>query len=496
MRSCTPAKAIGPTCRICRPTNAGAPGKSAPGAWALATKARAGASWCAASRAGTSLPSWRRCPAKWGSTSRAKALSTPPTWNCCCAPAALPICCWQASPPMSACTPRCAKPTTGASSACYCRTAPQPPMTATSWPRLKCSRCRAAYSAPMPHHRPCCRPCPARTVHDRSARTARDSSPGTARDRSPRAGTMRQSPLIPRPKPARGALLLEICALTKRFGSFTAIDQVSLKVEPGSVHALLGENGAGKSTLVKCGAGFARADAGSILIDGREQDIAHPVSARALGIGMVYQHFTLAPGMSVAENLLLAADRLPWVLDWKTRHAELRAFLQSTPFSLNLDACPADLAAGEKQKLELLKQLYLQPRLLILDEPTSVLTPQEADQVLAHIRDFAHRGACTVIIITHKFREVMAYADSVTLLRKNPAPGCWPRRGPPMACPLRHAPQRRAHIHGPPGIQAPHRPPPRWRCKTCARWGSAARWRCLACARRWRPATYLPSPDT
>ncbi|ABM56620.1 ABC transporter ATP-binding protein [Verminephrobacter eiseniae] len=232
---------------------------------------------------------------------------------------------------------------------------------------------------------------------------------------------MRQSPLIPRPKPARGALLLEICALTKRFGSFTAIDQVSLKVEPGSVHALLGENGAGKSTLVKCVAGFARADAGSILIDGREQDIAHPVNARALGIGMVYQHFTLAPGMSVAENLLLAADRLPWVLDWKTRHAELRAFLQSTPFSLNLDACPADLAAGEKQKLELLKQLYLQPRLLILDEPTSVLTPQEADQVLAHIRDFAHRGACTVIIITHKFREVMAYADSVTVLRKGRA---------------------------------------------------------------------------
>src|SRR6218665_149079 len=270
----------------------------------------------------------------------------------------------------------------------------------------------------MPHHRPCCRPCPARTVNDGWGRTAGDSSPGTARDRSPRAGTMRQSPQIPRPKPARGALLLEICALTKRFGSFTAIDQVSLKVEPGSVHALLGENRARKSTWVKCGAGLARAAAGSILIDGREQDMAHPVNARALGIGMVYQHFTLAPGMSLAENLLLAADRLPWVLDWKTRHAELRAFLQSTPFSLNLDACPADLAAGEKQKLELLKQLYLQPRLLILDEPTSVLTPQEADQVLAHIRDFAHRGACTVIIIPHKFREVMAYADSAAVLRK------------------------------------------------------------------------------
>src|SRR6218665_1235868 len=158
----------------------------------------------------------------------------------------------------------------------------------------------------MPHHRPCCRPCPARTVHDRSARTARDSSPGTARDRSPRAGTMRQSPLIPRPKPARGALLLEICALTKRFGSFTAIDQGSLKVEPGSVHALLGENGAGKSTLVKFVAGFARAETGSVPIGGQEQAMAHPGIARALGIGMVYQLFTLAPGMTVAENLLLA----------------------------------------------------------------------------------------------------------------------------------------------------------------------------------------------
>src|SRR6218665_4084354 len=97
----------------------------------------------------------------------------------------------------------------------------------------------------MPHHRPCCRPCPARTVHDRSARTARDSSPGTARDRSPRAGTMRQSPLIPRPKPARGALLLEICALTRRFGSLTAIDQVGLYVEFVVVVVLVFVLGAG-----------------------------------------------------------------------------------------------------------------------------------------------------------------------------------------------------------------------------------------------------------
>jgi ABC-type uncharacterized transport system ATPase subunit len=218
-----------------------------------------------------------------------------------------------------------------------------------------------------------------------------------------------------------GALALDTYRLTKRFGAFTAMDGVTMRVEPGMVHALLGENGAGKSTLVKCVAGFQRAEEGSILIDGREQDIANPIVARALGIGMVYQHFTLAPGMTVAENLLLAGGRTPAVIDWRAQRAELEAFLATTPFRLDLDVTPASLAAGEKQKLELLKQLYLRPRLLILDEPTSVLTPQEADEVLGHVRDIARGGRCTVLIITHKFREVMAYADGVTVLRRGRA---------------------------------------------------------------------------
>jgi simple sugar transport system ATP-binding protein len=218
--------------------------------------------------------------------------------------------------------------------------------------------------------------------------------------------------------PHTGALTLDTYDLTKRFGSFTAMDRVTMKVAPGSVHALLGENGAGKSTLVKCVAGSQRPDGGSILIDGREHDIATPIIARGLGIGMVYQHFTLAPGMSVAENLLLAGGRTPALIDWKKERAALSAFLETTPFKLDLDATPAGLAAGEKQKLELLKQLYLKPRLLILDEPTSVLTPQEADEVLAYVRAVARRGECTVLMITHKFREVMAYADEVTVLRR------------------------------------------------------------------------------
>ncbi len=218
-----------------------------------------------------------------------------------------------------------------------------------------------------------------------------------------------------------GAMALETFDLTKRFGAFTALDSVTMKVEPGTVHALLGENGAGKSTLVKCIAGFHTAEAGSIVTDGREQRIANPVVARELGIGMVYQHFTLAPGMTVAENLLLAGGQVPALIDWKAQRAKLDAFLSTTPFRLDLDARPAELAAGEKQKLELLKQLYLKPRLLILDEPTSVLTPQEADEVLGHVRAFARSGQCTVLIITHKFREVMAYADNVTVLRRGRA---------------------------------------------------------------------------
>lgn len=226
--------------------------------------------------------------------------------------------------------------------------------------------------------------------------------------------------LIPPRRAPTGALALATYALVKRFGSLTALDQVSLEVAAGSVHALLGENGAGKSTLVKCVAGVQTPDEGSLLVDGREQSIANPFVARALGIGMVYQHFTLAPGMTVAENLLLAAG-VPAVIDWPRQRQALRAFMDSTPFQLDLDARPGELAAGERQKLELLKQLYLRPRLLILDEPTSVLTPNEADEVLGAVRAIAQRGECTVLLITHKFREVMAFADAVTVLRQGRA---------------------------------------------------------------------------
>ncbi|MFM0237739.1 ABC transporter ATP-binding protein [Paraburkholderia phytofirmans] len=216
----------------------------------------------------------------------------------------------------------------------------------------------------------------------------------------------------------RQALGVEVMHASKSFGAFRALDDVSIKVKAGTIHALLGENGAGKSTLVKGLVGYGVLDDGQIAADGREVLIHSPRDAQALGIGMVYQHFTLASGLSVEENLLLARGQMPWKIDWKTERAALLAFMQRMPFRLPLDAPVAALAAGEKQKLEILKQLYLQQRFLILDEPTSVLTPQEADEVLGLMRELTTRGELTVLMITHKFREVMAYADDVTVLRK------------------------------------------------------------------------------
>ncbi len=214
------------------------------------------------------------------------------------------------------------------------------------------------------------------------------------------------------------SIALEVIGAGKSFGAFRALDAVSLRVAPGTVHALLGENGAGKSTLVKGLIGYQPLDQGQILLDEREVEIGSPRAAQKLGIGMVYQHFTVAPGFTVAENLLLAQGGLPWRIPWRRVRAELDAFMGSAPFRLSLDAPVASLGAGEKQKLEILKQLYLKHRLLILDEPTSVLTVQEADEVLGLLRDMAHRGEITVLMITHKFGEVLACADDVTVLRR------------------------------------------------------------------------------
>ena len=211
---------------------------------------------------------------------------------------------------------------------------------------------------------------------------------------------------------------LELVNVSKKFGSFTAVDNVSLKLEAGTFHALLGENGAGKSTLVKCIMGFHPVTHGDILINKRSRDINSPRDAYGYGIGMVYQHFTVVPAMTVAENLLLVRPDTPNIINWKEEYAKLDEFMASSPFKIDLNTPISQLAAGQKQKLEILKQLYLKSRILILDEPTSVLTPQEADEVLGLLREEVTAGRLSVLMISHKFREITAFADHVTVLRK------------------------------------------------------------------------------
>jgi simple sugar transport system ATP-binding protein len=216
---------------------------------------------------------------------------------------------------------------------------------------------------------------------------------------------------------------LELINVTKRFGSFVANEKVSMQLRPGTFHALLGENGAGKSTLVKCIMGYHKADEGDIVIGASSREIRSPQDANRLGVGMVYQHFTVVPAMTVAENLLLARTDLPAIINWAAEYRRLAAFLETAPFRIDPKAPVAGLAAGEKQKVEILKQLYLQNTVLILDEPTSVLTPGEADEVLGILRAMVSRNELSVLLITHKFREVTAYCDEITVLRKGRVAG-------------------------------------------------------------------------
>lgn len=211
---------------------------------------------------------------------------------------------------------------------------------------------------------------------------------------------------------------LETVKMGKRFGSLVALDDASIKVEAGTCHALLGENGAGKSTLVKCIMGFYQPDHGQILLDGQPITVRNPRDALAKGIGMVYQHFTLVPSLTAAENLVISRADAPSVIDWKAETKRLEAFLDRMPFKVPLNVPVSSLAAGEKQKLEILKLLYLEQRFMILDEPTSVLTPAEADEMLGMLKGMANAGQITILMITHKFREVTEFCDSVSVLRR------------------------------------------------------------------------------
>jgi simple sugar transport system ATP-binding protein len=210
---------------------------------------------------------------------------------------------------------------------------------------------------------------------------------------------------------------VEARGLSKRFGSLQALSDVSLTLAPGIFRALLGENGAGKSTLVKCIMGTYQADVGSVKVGEQAVELKNPRQAHALGLGMVYQHFTLVENMTVVENLVMAREHVPAVIHWRAETEQLRGFMKGMPFQVEPTSLVRDLAAGEKQKVEILKQLYLRRKVLILDEPTSVLTPQEADEILSVVRAMCSEGRVSVLMITHKFREVMGFCDEVTVLR-------------------------------------------------------------------------------
>ena len=211
--------------------------------------------------------------------------------------------------------------------------------------------------------------------------------------------------------------MLELRAITKRFGEVLANDHIDIRVEPGTIHAIVGENGAGKSTAMRIAYGFYTADSGEIVVDGEPRNIQTPHDAIRLGIGMVHQHFMLVDTMTVAENIVLGAEPGSAVaIDLGQASEEIRALSNEFRLSVDPNALVEDLSVGQQQRVELLKALYRRARLLILDEPTAVLTPQEVEEFFAILRRMREQGK-TVIIITHKLSEVLAISDDVTVMR-------------------------------------------------------------------------------
>src|SRR5215210_6573947 len=211
--------------------------------------------------------------------------------------------------------------------------------------------------------------------------------------------------------------MLELRQITKRFGDVLANDQVDIVVKPGTIHAIVGENGAGKSTAMRIAYGFYTADSGDILVDGQVRDIKSPHDAIALGIGMVHQHFMLVETMTVAENIVLGAEPgSAFDLDLKSAASQIRQLSEEFKLAVNPNEPIEHLSVGQQQRVELLKALYRHARLLILDEPTAVLTPLEVDEFFAILRRMREQGK-TVVIITHKLAEVLAISDQVTVMR-------------------------------------------------------------------------------
>jgi ABC-type uncharacterized transport system ATPase subunit len=227
-----------------------------------------------------------------------------------------------------------------------------------------------------------------------------------------------------------GLPLLRLRSIAKNFGDKVALANVDLDVEAGEIHVICGENGAGKSTLMNILAGIHQADAGEMFLDGAAARFSDPVDAGRLGIGMVHQHFKLVASMTVAENLYLNRQplRLGFISDRRAMRERARELIARYNFDLDPDAPISQLSVGQRQRVEILKALAFDARILILDEPTAVLTPPEVGELLAVIGQLKARGR-TILFITHKLKEVKAVSDRVTVLRLGRSVSTKPTRG-------------------------------------------------------------------
>ena len=210
---------------------------------------------------------------------------------------------------------------------------------------------------------------------------------------------------------------IELKGITKKFGALVANDSIDLKVARGEIHAILGENGAGKSTLMNIVYGLVKADSGKIFVEDKEVIINEPADALKYGIGMVHQHFMLIPVFTVAENIALGREQSKGgFLSLDEVKKKIKLLAEEIKFDIDPDALIEDLPVGVQQRVEIIKALIYDAKVLILDEPTAVLTPQETDELLSIMRTLKNKGT-SIIFITHKLREVQEVADKITIIR-------------------------------------------------------------------------------
>lgn len=227
--------------------------------------------------------------------------------------------------------------------------------------------------------------------------------------------------------------VIEIHNLTKRFGDFTANDNISLSVKKGEIKAIVGENGAGKTTLMNMLYGLLKPTSGQILINGKETHFKSPLDAIHEGLGMAHQHFKLVPSLSIYENVVLGIEKTRRIrigkgelhfplVDKKQEIRLVQEVIDRYKFDLDANSKIEDISVGQQQRVEILKMLYREVDILILDEPTAVLTPQEVDELIVSLKELQSQGK-TIIIITHKLREVMALADTITVIKRGKVVG-------------------------------------------------------------------------